>query len=356
MKHKYLLLFFFVCFSFQKGVSQNCTSLGCADNYGVQNIDATVSSVLGPPTTCYNLITYKQVFWQFFYSPSGGAYTQTFTPILISDPLDLDYIVFDMGISGPAGITCPVDPSGFTQILCNITTGFNVPTGPGIDGTVNTIAGHFYAIAVFAYQDMDASYSFNIGNPQISGVDLNALNCPGVLPVKLSSFDAKVNNCIVNLEWVAETESQFKNYEVEFSTDGRSFQTIATLASQGTGSNKKYSYNHSNPSQGKIFYRLKMKDIDGRFEYSKIIALNLACGQTAVFVYPNPVTDELNVNITNAQSDITTARLFDNTGRLVYSSTLKNGTNSIDMTKFGKGVYILRLKNNEGTQNMKIIK
>lgn len=353
MKHKYLL-FFIVCnFFLVSGYTQNCTSLGCADNYGSQTINTAVSSVNSG--TCY-FIFYKQVYWQFFYSPSGGNFTQTYTPTSTGDPLDLDYEIFDIGLSGPGSVTCPVNTTGFTTVLCMTNTTLGTPTGPGIDAIMNTVAGHFYAIAIYAYQDSDPTYSFTIGTPQIGGVNLSAMNCPGVLPVKLSSFEAKVKNCQVNLDWIAESESQFKQYELELSKDGRNFQTITTLVSQGAGYNNKYTYNHTDPVQGKNFYRLKMIDQDGRIEYSKIIVLNLSCSGSTVLTYPNPVTDFLNVNITDTHNEKTIASLYNSNGKLVYIGSMKNGTNNIDMTNFAKGIYILQLKNNAGTQNRKIIK
>ena len=356
MGKKYLLIFIVVSFTFVKGFSQNCTSLGCAKDAAGTYVAATNISGVTEPGTCFP-IPYKQAYWQFFYSPTGGVYTQTYTPILTGDPLDLDYLVFDLGMTGgPASISCPVNTSGFTEILCRTAASPNQAIGPGTDATLNTIAGHFYAIAIYVYQELDLTYSFTIGNPQIGGVNLVALNCQIVLPVKLSSFNAKVNSCNVSLDWVAETESQLKNYEVEFSTDGRRFQSLATVSTQGAGSNKKYTYQHMNPMQGRIFYRLKMTDMDGRTEYSKIIALNLDCNQSKVLVYPNPVTDLLQVNITNVQFNSTTASLFDSNGKLIYYASMISGTNEIDMSKFIRGVYVLQLKNNQGIENLKIIK
>ena len=98
-----------------------------------------------------------------------------------------------------------------------------------------------------------------------------------------------------------------------------------------------------------------MIDVDGKFEFSKIIAMKLDCSQSSVFVYPNPVTDILNVNITNSQNNVT-ADLFDQNGKRMYSGKLISGTNLIDMTKFAKGIYLLTLKNNTETKNIKIIK
>ena len=181
-------------------------------------------------------------------------------------------------------------------------------------------------------------------------------NCAAILlPVKLTGFNARVANCgVVNLDWTAADESDFKSYEVQSSTNGASFQTIATLEAKNSGSTQQYSYQDNSPAQGKLYYRLRLVNTDGSFEYSKTIAMRLDCNKSQIFVYPNPVKNKLNVNITNAQNNITIAKLFDNYGRVVYTGTMVSGTNTIDMSKFASGIYILSLKNNTQVQNIKI--
>jgi hypothetical protein len=362
---KFYILFLFII-SFGKGFSQNCVSLGCASNYGITTVDGTLPSLTGGLLGggCFGgPATYKQVFWQFFYSPMGGDFTQTYTPVVDGGgQLDLDYIVYDMGMTAPSSIACPIDPTVWSMIICNNFGGFDIPTGPGVTGgggdVLTTTAGHYYAIAVVLWQGTsnggDASYSFTIGTPQLVGLDLTSANCPGVLPVTLSSFNAQINNCIINLDWVA-SESNFKNYEVQYSSDGIRFQTIGNIAGALQGSNHRYTYQDDKPKQGNSYYKLKMTDIDGKFTYSKIIALKLFCNQSSHIIYPNPVTDILNI-ITNLQNDVTIASLFDNNGKLLYSGEMKRGTNMINMAKFAKGIYLLKLKNNAETQNVKIIK
>jgi hypothetical protein len=68
------------------------------------------------------------------------------------------------------------------------------------------------------------------------------------------------------------------------------------------------------------------------------------------------VKDVLNINITNSQDNATSAKLFDNSGKLVYSGSMISGTNTINMAPFAGGVYLLKLISNTNTQNIKIIK
>ena len=351
MKQIYLI-FCFTLLSMISGYGQNCTVLGCAGNYGPQLVDATVPDAPGP-ATCYSNVNYKQAYWQFFYSPSGGNYTQTFTPTSTGDPFDLDYIVYDMGFSGPATVTCPVNTAGFSEVNCNVTYTGGQPTGPGIEAPVVTVAGHFYAIVVYAYQDDDPSYAFTIGTPQINGVNLDALNCPGVLPVKLTSFNARVSDCAVQLDWQSEMEAAFRHYIVEYSSNGRTYQPIATLP--GVNNSNRYSFNHLDAPGGHIYYRLKMVNLSGTTSYSNTIAMNTLCGKAGASIYPNPVTDVLHVNLTNTPGR-SSAILYNISGKSLLNASFKSGMNSINMATLPGGIYMLRIISDSGIQNIKIVK
>lgn len=352
---KYIFTCYFSLLLFFTGFTQNCTTLGCAANYGNQVVDATVPDEFADPNSCYVGLPYKQVFWQFFYSPSGGDYTQTFTPTSTGDPMDIDYNIFDMGVSGPASITCPVDISGFTEILCNLDYSGGNPTGPGIDGTATTIAGHFYAVAVYVWQGADPSYAFDIGDPMIDGLPLDALNCPGVLPVKLTSFQSRLENCKIQLDWATESETHFKHFEVQYSADGRQFHSIATLPAKATGSST-YQFIHDSPQPGNNYYRLKMTDLDAKYSYSKTQVLKYDCNNADIIVYPNPVVDVLNIKVKSSGIQNTEVTLSDNHGRIVYTGRLQSGSNSINLSGHSKGIYILRVAGNGSTRYYKIIR
>lgn len=369
MKRIFTLLLSLCLLSFGKAFSQadSCVILGCANSFATVTTNNALPALPGGyPGSCYAGGLYNQIFWQFlFVDPSNGAtqtYAQTFSGTSGATPLDLDWVVFDMGNVAPPTISCPVNQSGWTEVRCSGAGNLGTPSGPGIDGApLVLVAGEYYAIGiiVFSYPGSDpspgANFNFSIGAPTLTGTATTGASCSLIaLPVKLNSFNARVNNCIVNLDWTAGVESTFQDYEVQYSTNGSSFQTLSTVAANPLS--KQYSFTHSTPAQGKLFYRLKMKDLDGNFDYSKTIAMNLNCNKSEIVVYPNPVRDKLNVNITNAQNNITTANLFDNNGKMVYRGIMVSGTNLIDMTNLAKGVYMLTLKNNTDVQNIKIIK
>lgn len=367
MKRIFTLLLSLFFLSLGKTFSQSCVALGCANSFTGITTDGTLASQpinFAPASGCFVTETYKQVFWQFFYSPTGGDFTQTFTPTTPSDNLDIYWAVYLIPFGQtPASVHCPVDPTGWIEIKCSTILGPGNPKGPGIDGQATTDPGRYYAVAVIVYQGLDngglASYGFDIGNPQLNGIDFDATNCPAIiLPVKISSFGATAtNNCTVNLDWTAEAETDFKSYEVQYSSDGTQFKTIATLpAAENSGAPQKYSYADANAGQGNGFYRLKLMDIDGKFEYSKIVATKLDCAKSLFTVYPNPVTDILTINSTHSQNESATVRLFDDNGRLIYNHNLVEGKNTINAHQFPKGIYLLQLMRGNEVQNVKIIK
>lgn len=172
------------------------------------------------------------------------------------------------------------------------------------------------------------------------------------LPVKLAYYNATVNNCVSSISWKSVTEENFKQYEVEYSTDGIRFQTINTTGSKGD--NFTYTIKH-NAAQGKAYYRLKMVDIDDKVEYSRTVVLDVQCSKSTVSVFPVPAREFLNVNITGADNKGTLATLIGTSGQVVLTRNLQNGTNQLDVSRFASGIYNLRLVNNNGTQNIKVI-
>lgn len=376
MKRIFTFLLGLFLFSSGKVFAQadSCVILGCANNYGTQTTNNSLAALPGGfPGSCYSGGTYTQVFWQFvFVDPINGPtqdYVQTFTPTNGTIPLDIDWSVFDMGSTAPGALTCAsinASRPGWAEVRCSGAGTNGVPAGPGTDlPPVTLVAGEYYAIAIIinpngADPSPDPNFTFTVGTPTLAGLPLTVANCSAILlPVKLTSFDARVANCgVVNLDWTAADQSDFKNYEVQYSNNSTNFQTIATMpvSNNNISSSQNYSFQDNTPSQGKAYYRLKLINVDGSFEYSKTIAMKLDCNKSEIFVYPNPVKDKLNVNITNAQNNITIASLFDNNGRLIYKGTMISGTNAIDMSTFAKGIYLLTLKNNTEVQNIKVIK
>ena len=172
----------------------------------------------------------------------------------------------------------------------------------------------------------------------------NAFLCasPGcLLPVTLTAFEAKLTNCVATIKWSAAEESNLEKYLLEYSKNGIDFTTVAEADAKGI--NKEYNARHT-PVPGKAFYRLKMMDIDGKVTYSKQQLLNVNCARNTILVYPNPVRDQLHVNVNFVSGlQTSTATLYDINGRVMIRQQLVNGTNEIDTKGLTAGIYNLVL-------------
>jgi len=168
------------------------------------------------------------------------------------------------------------------------------------------------------------------------------------LPVVLDNFAARQDNCKITLNWHSATELSFRKYEIEFSTNGRNFSTVGTVI--GRGDNSNYTFNHQ-PTPGRVYYRLKMVDNNGVAKYSSIIAMNLSCTGKNLLVYPNPASSILNVNLSGFTGTIN-GKLYNNTGQLISSKQLLNGTNSIAVDRLPSGTYALVVYEQNGQQQV----
>lgn len=171
-----------------------------------------------------------------------------------------------------------------------------------------------------------------------------------LLPVKLSKFTAVADGCDVNLTWETESETDFDYFEIQRSGDGQDFRTMEYVEAKGGSTTTTYQYKDQAAANFN-YYRLKMIDLDGGFEYSNIIQAITECESTHdVNIYPNPIgvgVGMLNVGFyskgTEAQIQIT-----DMLGRVVRRITLEveeDFVNSvqIDISEFPVGSYTLQL-------------
>jgi hypothetical protein len=95
-----------------------------------------------------------------------------------------------------------------------------------------------------------------------------------LLPVRLVDFKAAKEDDIVNISWLADNEINIEKYEVQRSTDGVTFTTIASVKSRNSALSSSYNIKDLSAQNGINYYRLIITEI-GRSEISKIVSLNL---------------------------------------------------------------------------------
>lgn len=175
-----------------------------------------------------------------------------------------------------------------------------------------------------------------------------------VLPVELTSFTANPKENQVYLDWQTASELNNLGFEVEKSTDGRSWEMIGFVAGTGTSTEMStYRFIDKSPVSGTNYYRLKQTDIDGDFEFSEILLIIYKDNVDEIAIYPNPTKDFLTVDLGN---NIATIQVLDLTGRLVTSiMNDKNIVQTIDFSNFENGIYILQIIGQQWQKTEKIV-
>jgi hypothetical protein len=181
---------------------------------------------------------------------------------------------------------------------------------------------------------------------------------PSILPLNILSFTGKQNdlNRQIELKWVTTNEVNTKNFEIQESVDGKNFTVIGTLPSKNTTGIHHYNFVVNNNKTGVLYYKLKQIDLDGKFQFSHVIAIERK-GGTLLKVYPNPAQDNLSVSIPEGSTGgILTIYALD--GKIVYSKTLMSNEliSNINISKLNNGIYNLIISKGKESFSQKFLK
>ena len=73
-----------------------------------------------------------------------------------------------------------------------------------------------------------------------------------------------------------------------------------------------------------MYYRLKMLDIDGKFTYSKTVAIKVNNYFSNALVYPNPTSDILTIKLLEQLQENSILQVMDIMGREVKHVLIRN--------------------------------
>jgi len=175
-----------------------------------------------------------------------------------------------------------------------------------------------------------------------------------LLPVNFVSISATENTDGVSIKWKAAQEQNIANYEVERSTDGSNFTTIATAKPTNTSSYTEEDANiPTNPTT--LYYRIKETGIDGSTKYSNIATIQLSINNYQLSIAPNPVQDKLNITLGNTASGNYNIRILSTLGKVVYSNVgtlVTKGKLTLDATSLASGLYFIELTDKNGSKQL----
>ncbi len=217
--------------------------------------------------------------------------------------------------------------------------------------------------------------TLNAGNNTVTRLDLPSLtrftltlgDKKNPLPVTLIAFDAKRFGADAVLTWTTATEKNNKGFNVQVSTDGKSFRNLGFVASLNANASSAQSYRFVDAEASKSgirYYRLHQVDLDGKDAILPVRAVNFESNThataAALLAYPNPFTDNLSVSVVG--SGVAVLRLSDLAGRVIQTQQVQlDGTASTlsfkSLDGLRAGIYIVQLTMPSGkVQSFKVQK
>lgn len=210
-------------------------------------------------------------------------------------------------------------------------------------------------------QQVNASYLSSFGLFAITD-NLNPL------PVKLTKITATYLDRSTSVNWTTSLEKNASHFEVERSLDGTNFSMVGTVKAKGNSSVlANYSFEDFTAAvameqNGVLYYRLRMVDLDSKFEYSQVLVVtNKTEKNTPIVLYPNPFTETITLNLNQAEASDIQFTLSNLSGMEIEKGKLNapqgNSLLMLDNWKHLKsGIYFLQVELNDEIQTFKLIK
>jgi len=212
-------------------------------------------------------------------------------------------------------------------------------------------------LATFMYASLDAAGFYDPSPATVT------VTWSQTLPVKLINFSGRLNGTKVDLTWVTASEYNTRHFEVERSNNGTDYTKLTTVTARGNATSvTSYDMVDPSPLKGINYYRLKIVDNDGSFEYSNIVIIRIENNvQLVTKVAPNPFTTKVDVYLTLTHNTMVDFRLIDISGKLIFTKSVKGlkGFNWFTIDDLGRlpaAQYMLQIVTDDATIVEKLIK
>lgn len=183
---------------------------------------------------------------------------------------------------------------------------------------------------------------------------------PVSLPLTLLNFTAVPDGKDVLLQWKTAEEVQTSEFIIERSRDGNSYAQLGNPVPAAGNSSAALSYSakDDDPFNGVNYYRLRMVNQDGSFQYSPVRTVQFSANGT-INVYPTLnrtgiVYIQLPLDMEHAVISLTNVAGQQLGSRL---SSTEGATRQVSLSGLAKGIYFINVtdKNTGTRQNFKVL-
>jgi len=183
-----------------------------------------------------------------------------------------------------------------------------------------------------------------------------------LVPVELVSFGASVNENSVTLSWITATELNNSGFEVQRSNESEVWENIGFVRGNGTTTEiNYYSFTDENLEEGSYAYRLKQVDLDGTYEFSNIVNVDITTPIEFELSqnYPNPFNPSTTINFSIPEGSQVSLKIYNSLGqeiKTLVNRFMEAGVHTANFNAVGlnSGMYFYRLDAGEFTQVRKM--
>jgi hypothetical protein len=157
------------------------------------------------------------------------------------------------------------------------------------------------------------------------------------LPLQVSSFAAENKESGNELKWTMSSGSKVVRYEIEYSSNGVDFSKVGQVGARRSDSEETHAFHHqSTGSELKAYYRIKIIDADGAFEYSKVVEIEQVQNKMKIVMYPNPTRNAFRIQLPSRTTGSVMVSVIDQRGSIVKSERISlQGSTAIDQNVTG---------------------
>lgn len=191
---------------------------------------------------------------------------------------------------------------------------------------------------------------------------LQVMEAGSILPAGILYFKGKNLGSENILEWATVSEFNSDHFEIQRSADGRSFESIGSVKASGMSKNTtEYKFTDNVAPEKLSYYRLMQVDQDGSVHYSTIVSVNNKKGKWLIETYPNPVVDEMQLQVSGAEMGSMNVRIINQQGQLIRNISIQKRTEDVttrvSLKTLPNGIYFLEVRLGETVKEIrKIIK
>jgi len=200
----------------------------------------------------------------------------------------------------------------------------------------------------------------------VSRITAFVANTPATtFPVEWLGLEATVKESDVHLSWTVAQEVNNRGFEVEILSEkdaAKGYEVIGFVAGRGTAeSAHTYTFDATSLEPGVYQFRLRQIDLDGAYAYSPQVNATIEAPAFGWQLSPNPVRENLYLDVQVYQTAPLSVRVFDAAGKLVLTQAwneLPSGSHRLELPlrAFPNGLYLVQVQQAGNMGSQRILK